>query len=196
MRGALAVALGLFGCAGSPPPARPHEPGPADAIVVLGHRPPLDRDGSVEYETRARVDRGVALFHGRRAPRLLLAGGQSTKQAVEADVMAHYAEQQGVPPDAILRERASKNTSENARLSVALLRETLRIERPRVVLVTSDYHIERATRLLRCAGAEVEPEPVPLPALSAAERHRRARGERLVRFVYAFIDECGRTLRG
>ncbi|HVZ36960.1 MAG TPA: hypothetical protein VG963_31255, partial [Polyangiaceae bacterium] len=35
--------------------------GPADAIVVLGHRPPLAH-GELEYETRARVEHGVALY--------------------------------------------------------------------------------------------------------------------------------------
>jgi uncharacterized SAM-binding protein YcdF (DUF218 family) len=192
----LAPVLLVLGCASSAPP---HESAPApagsaaDAILVLGHRPPLDRAG-VEYETRARVDRGIALWRAGRAPQLLFSGGQSTEQAIEADVMAAYARERGVPPDAILRERASRDTIENVRMSVALLRAELRLDRaPHVVLVTSDYHSDRATRLLRCAGAHVQPEPVALTALSPAERKRKLRSERWVRFAYAFIDECGRA---
>jgi uncharacterized SAM-binding protein YcdF (DUF218 family) len=193
---ALAALLTLAGCASSSARATPLRADSSfDAILVLGHRPPLDRAGRVEYETRARVERGIALFRAGRAPRLLFSGGQSTKRAVEADVMAEYARDRGVPSAAILRERASRDTIENARLSVALLRAALGLSRkPRIVLVTSDYHLARATRLLECAGAEVRPEGAALPELSARERRRRVRNERFVGFAYLFIAECARAV--
>lgn len=107
--------------------------------------------------------------------------------------MASFAEQQGVPRSSILRERASRDTVENARFTVALLRRELGLSRePRVVLVTSDYHIDRATQLLRCAGADVTPDAVPL-SLSERERRKRTRSERWVRVYYWFIDECQRA---
>jgi uncharacterized SAM-binding protein YcdF (DUF218 family) len=163
-----------------------------DAIVVLGHRPPL-QGTELQSETRARTERGIALFREGRAPRLLFSGGESTPNVVEADVMAAYAARQGVPEAALLREGASRDTIENARLSVALLRRMLgATRRPSVLLVTSDYHVERAARLFRCAGAEVELVSVPL-ALSRKERKKRVRSERWVRFYYGFIDECGRA---
>jgi uncharacterized SAM-binding protein YcdF (DUF218 family) len=163
-----------------------------DAIVVLGHRPPLDEHG-LEYETRARVEHGIALYRAGRAPRLLLSGGPSTPPVVEADVMAEYAQAHGVPAQAILRERASHDTIENARFSVALLRNALGLKRaPRVVLVTSDYHLSRAVRLLQCAGADVLGEAVPLQ-LSDSERRARERSERWVSWLYAFIAECRRA---
>lgn len=193
---ALSVLLACSGaCAASEPSRSATTSAEPDAIVVLGHRPPRDAHG-LEYETRARVERGVALFEAGRASRLLFSGGRSTPEVVEADEMARYAEQRGVPAAAILREGQSRDTIENARMSVALLREALKLARPpRVLLVTSDYHIERASRLFRCAGAEVVPVPVAL-ALQPHERRKRVWGERLVAFVYAFIDECGRTRRG
>lgn len=173
-------------------PTRREEAFTPDAIVVLGHRPPLDARG-LEYETRARVDHGIALFRRDAAPRIVFAGGESTPGVVESDVMAAYAEQQGVPAAAILRERASRDTIENARFAIALLRRELDMtRRPRIVLVTSDYHIERAARLMRCAGAEVATEPVAL-ALDARARRKRERTERWVRFYYWFIDECERA---
>jgi len=172
--------------------ARPE--GEFDAIVVLGHRPPLDEHG-LEYETRARVEHGIALYRAGRAPRLLFAGGPSTSRAIEADVMAQYAEAQGVPASAILRERASRDTIENARFAVGLLQRTLELARaPRVVLVTSDYHSARAARLMQCAGADVLAEPVTL-GLTKPERAKRERSERLVSLFYAFIAECKRASR-
>jgi uncharacterized SAM-binding protein YcdF (DUF218 family) len=195
------VSLGCAGgCARNPQPtAAPasHEAAVADAIVVLGHRPPLVA-GQLEYETRARVEQGIALFKQGRAKRLVFSGGPSTPEAIEADVMAAYAASRGVPEDALLRERRSRDTIENARLSVELLRRELTLllataRRPRVVLVTSDYHIERATKLFRCAGAEVEAVSVPLE-LSRRERRKKRWSERFVRLYYLFIDECGRAV--
>jgi uncharacterized SAM-binding protein YcdF (DUF218 family) len=164
----------------------------ADAVVVLGHRPPL-RGTEVEPETQARVERGVSLWRSGRAPQLVMTGGPSTRHAIEADVMAAYARERGVPPSQLLRERESLDTIENARNTLALLRTRLGQKRaPRVILVTSDYHIRRATRLFRCAGAHVEPEPVLL-AGTRAERRARLRAERWVGVYYWFIDECGRA---
>ncbi|MDB4971749.1 MAG: hypothetical protein JWN48_90 [Myxococcaceae bacterium] len=188
------VLFALSACAGAAQHAARAErvEGPLDAIVVLGHRPPLGPEG-LEYETRARVEQGVALHREGRAPWLLFSGGPSTPEAIEADVMASYATEHGAATAAVLRERASRDTIENARLSVALLREKLGLTRaPRLLLVTSDYHIERASHLFRCAGAEVVPSAVPL-RLSKSERARRLRSERWVRFYYHFIDECGRA---
>jgi uncharacterized SAM-binding protein YcdF (DUF218 family) len=163
----------------------------ADAILVLGHRPPL-RDGVIEQELQARVDHGIALYRAGRAPLMLMSGGASTQGAIEADVMAAHAERAGVPRAAILRERTSRDTIENARFSIALLRAKVG-RTPRVVLVTSDYHSERAAKLVTCAGAEVEAAPVD-PQLSAPERKRRLRSERWIRAYYGLIDECRRAL--
>ncbi|HEY6880006.1 MAG TPA: ElyC/SanA/YdcF family protein, partial [Polyangiales bacterium] len=61
--------------------------GEADAILVLGHRPPL-RAGVIENELRARVEHGAALYREGRAPLLVMSGGESTPGVIEADVMA------------------------------------------------------------------------------------------------------------
>lgn len=182
----------LAGCGGSAPATAGQPLTGRDAIVVLGHRPAL-KGQELEAETLARVEQGIALFRAGAAPKLLFAGGESTPGVIEADVMAAHAAAQGVPEHALLRERASRDTIENARYSVALMREQLRLERrPRVLLVTSDYHIERASRLLRCAGAEVANAPVQL-VQTARERRKRRRSERWVALYYWFIDECGRA---
>lgn len=167
---------------------------PFDAIVVLGHRPPLAADGGLEHETRMRVERGIALYRAGRATRLLFAGGESTPGVIEADVMARYAEQRGVPARALRRERASRDTIENARFLTSLLREELG-RAPRVVLVTSDYHSARATKLSRCAGATVSPEPVPLFE-SAPRRLVRALSECSIELYYRLVDACARAADG
>ncbi len=162
-----------------------------DAIVVLGHRPPLEKQ-SVEYETRARVEHGVALWRARRAPVVLMTGGRSTPETIEADVMADYAISLGVPTSAILRERDSRDTIENARFSIPMLRRALNVATPRVLLVTSDYHSERAAALFRCAGATVVTSPVTLRLSSTSRLFQRMR-EGMVQVSYWFVDECALT---
>jgi uncharacterized SAM-binding protein YcdF (DUF218 family) len=186
--GLFALLAALAGCTHAP--VRAPMAGAPDVILVLGHKPPLHA-GVLERELRARVDHGVALYREGRAPLLMMSGGESTVGTVEADVMAAYAGQAGVPAAALLRERASRDTIENARFSVALLRARLQRD-PRVLLVTSDYHSERAARLLRCAGAQVAEAPAS-PPFSARERARRLRSERWIRFYYRFFDACARA---
>lgn len=192
-RSVASVLLALLGCtqrAPSPPMAETALS--PDAIVVLGHRPSLTKRG-IGLEARARIAQGVALYKAGRAPRILFSGGLTDEQLIEADLMAEAALADGVPREAILRERGSRDTIENARMSVASLKATLGLSRaPKVLLVTSDYHSARATRLFRCAGADVVAMPVAL-ALSADERAARERSERWVRLYYRLIDECKRA---
>ncbi len=161
-----------------------------DAVVVLGHRPALE-DGRIEAELAARVAHGVERFRLVASPLLVLAGGPG-EGYVEAEVMALHASSLGVAQGSMLLETASRDTIENARFSVALLRTKLGLERPRILLVTSGYHMARAARLFRCAGAEVEEAPVRAPSSRAARASRRLR-EWLVALSYVFIDECARA---
>ena len=104
--------------------------------------------------------------------------------------MAREAERLGVPADALLLEDRSRNTIENARNSVAILcAERPRPCHPRITLVTSDYHIDRAARLFRCAGAQVTPYPATMP-FSRMERFGIRLRETMVRFTYLFTNEC------
>jgi uncharacterized SAM-binding protein YcdF (DUF218 family) len=165
-----------------------------DAIVVLGHRPPLE-DGVIAPELRLRVAHGIALFEAGRAERLLFTGGASPGQPSEAMVMAQYARQHDVAESALRMEGDSRDTLENARLSVKLLRDELG-RAPRIVLVTSDYHQKRAARLFRCAGADVESAPASLKPLGVFARMGRGLRETGVRVVYWFFDECERVKTG
>jgi len=164
--GALLMVAALTGC-GRPlgqelfaPPERLER---AEAIVVLGNRPPRDAEGRVAPETARRVAHGVALYRRGLAPTLLMAGGPAPGGGTEADVMAAHARALGVPTDAIRRERRSRDTSENARNAVASLCGGRPGCAPRVLVVTSPYHLRRALRLFRCAGARPIGAPTSIP---------------------------------
>ena len=120
---------------------------PLDAIVVLGG--PL---GPGDRLTPALVERaraGAALFRAGGAPRVVASGGITRGAArAEADVLAEALRREGVPEAALVVERESRTTAENARFTAALLGRSA----VGVWLVTQPFHGRRARRLFRRAG--------------------------------------------
>ncbi len=179
----------LFGCATVPPP---QALGPADAIVVLGNRPPVEPDGSVRFETRERVEAGVRVYRRGLAPILLMAGGPAPSGHVEAEVMRDLAIELGVPPEAIRIEPRSTDTIENARFSVAILCEDQPEPCvPEVIVVTSPYHLRRAEHLFECAGAQVQIHGADVPT-----QPFHVFSESFIQVMYGFIPECRRAAGG
>lgn len=108
----------------------------------------------------------AALALARRFPqaRLVFTGGSGALrdlagvEASEADMAGRFFREQGVAPERLLLEGQSRNTAENARLSLALAApapgETW-------LLVTSAFHMPRAMRSFETAGwAGLVPWPV------------------------------------
>lgn len=169
----------------------------AEAVVVLGNRPPVDRQGRVQPETYRRVKQGVALWYRGLAPILVMTGGPAPYGVVEADIMRDLAVRWGVPSERIVRERRSQNTIENARQTVALLCAKRPAAppascEPRIIVVSSPYHLRRARTLFQCAGARVQLAASAYPD-SEATRRSALWHERIVRLAYAFFDPCRRA---
>lgn len=166
----------------------------ADAIVVLGNRPAIDAHGEVAPETERRVRRGVELFREGLAPVLVVTGGRDPDGAIEADVMARYAAELGVPASAIVRERRSRDTAENAGYSIAALCRQRERCRPSVIVVSSPYHLRRAVRLFQCAGARTQHAATELPDDLGYQAGFTAY-EYAARIAYVFDDACARAAR-
>lgn len=109
-----------------------------DAIIVLGCGLAGDR---VPPLLASRLDRAIRLYERETEPPLLVvSGGKGPDETVtEAEAMAAYLLDRGVPPDRIRREDRARTTEENLRFSAALLPAGT----PRVVAVTSNYHVFR-----------------------------------------------------
>jgi uncharacterized SAM-binding protein YcdF (DUF218 family) len=90
-----------------------------DAIIVLGT--PAGWEGNPTPSQLARVTEAVHEYERGIAPRLILTGGQTYRQYVEADVMARVARAQGVPDSAIFEEREARDTIQNACYSVRIM---------------------------------------------------------------------------
>ena len=132
--------------------------GPVDALLVLGT--PAGMDGKLTESQRWRVDEAVREFRRGRAPRMLITGGPTSHSFVEADVMAAYARQQGIPADAILEERTAMTTVQNIRNASAILRaHGLR----RIEVISTVQHLPRAAVLLEKTDFEWRTHPAPTP---------------------------------
>lgn len=139
----------------------------AEAAVVLAgtvdlRRSTLDR---IElYDRPERLIEGARLVRSGRAHWLVVAGGSGDpewQEAREADFLARFAQELGVPADRILVERDSRTTAEDAKYTAELLRSRgIRS----LFLVTSAFHLPRALGCFRKAGLNPVPYPVDFRA--------------------------------
>jgi uncharacterized SAM-binding protein YcdF (DUF218 family) len=109
-----------------------------DAIIVLGN--PADDDGNPSPEQLARVTDGVREYERGVAPRLILTGGATHHQFVEARVMARSALALGIPESAIFVEPEARNTMQNACYAERILLEH---GWRSAEVVSSAYHLPR-----------------------------------------------------
>ncbi|MGO2868570.1 MAG: YdcF family protein, partial [Staphylococcus equorum] len=114
-----------------------------DTILVLGagifneHVTPM---------LASRLDRALALFNQQPNAQLIVSGGQGPDEPIsEALAMFRYLVDRGVNPNQILMEDASTSTYENIKFTKSLIQQSFNIK-PKIVCVTSQFHIMRAVR--------------------------------------------------
>jgi uncharacterized SAM-binding protein YcdF (DUF218 family) len=155
------------------------EAGPADAIVVLGGiLGPSTPDGGVPNCSDAveRFEAGVALVQAERAPRLVFTGARREWQGrptTEGEELRRLAIARGVAPEKILVTRFVDNTASEA----AAIAELMKADgQRRVILVTSSWHLPRASYQFSRADIEHQAFPVDF-------RQDRTRSLQLLDFV-------------
>ena len=100
-----------------------------------------------------RLDKGIAIYEKfNRKPVIIVSGGQGDDEWLsEAEAMAGYLMEKGVPADSIFLENKSRTTLENLIFSKEpLLAQGL--EQDRVVLVTNSFHALRAGIYMKQVG--------------------------------------------
>jgi uncharacterized SAM-binding protein YcdF (DUF218 family) len=131
------------------------------AIVVLGCAVRLDGRGRVGPSALSRRLGEAARIYARvgtPATIVVVSGGRRWGEVVEADAMANELVLSGVPEQAIVRERCSLSTRDNARFTADILRRRgLRS----AALVTCAWHVPRARALFTKAGVPTRAVPVP-----------------------------------
>jgi len=143
-----------------------------DAIIVLGT--PADRDGNPTPRGLARVTEAVHEYERGVAPRLIFTGGATGYGFVEAQVMAHAAEGQGIPGAAVFVEPQARDTIQNVCYSERIMDQH---GWRSAEVISSNWHLERAALILghtpiewrTHAAPSLEPETTAHAAYMNAE---------------------------
>ena len=117
-----------------------------DFLIVPGCA--IRKDGSPTPLLRGRLDRALAFARAQeaetgRAPLFVLSGGQGPDERVsEAEAMARYLAEQGVPAERMLLEDRSTDTAEN----MAFSKERILAVNPegKIAFSTTNYHVFRS----------------------------------------------------
>ncbi len=136
----------------------------ADAIVVLSasRGVPPGHSGTTEWGDANRFFGGLELMLAHRAPLLVFTGAEIAPDPdlpFKGVVLAGYARANGVPAERIAVTERVQNTADEAVAVARLLRERS-VMTPRIVLVTSAFHMPRARQLFEQEGMTVDPFPV------------------------------------
>ncbi len=131
-------------------------------ILVLGAQVYPDRTPSPILADR--LERALSYLEEAPDAVAVTSGGRgSDEPCPEGEAMADWLESRGIPPSRLSAETASRNTSENIRLSEPLLRAAAGSEPFRCGIVTSNYHGLRALALAAAAGWD-EVHLIPAPS--------------------------------
>ena len=134
----------------------------ANAVVVLsGMVKTIQTKNGLDYEWGEAADRifaGIDLFKLNKAPVLILTGGKLPWSigVPEGEYLRDVAIELGVPKRDILLTENVENTDQEAKAIRKLLSE----DKPKVILVTSAFHMPRAQKVFEAAGINVVPFPV------------------------------------
>ena len=134
----------------------------ADAIVVLsGMVRTIQTNEVLSYEFSESVDRifaGIDLFKENKAPSLILTRGTVPWSIgkPEGEYLRDVAIKYGVPRKNILLTENVQNTDQEAKS----VKKILTIDAPKVILVTSAFHMPRAQKVFEEVGIRIVPFPV------------------------------------
>lgn len=151
-----------------PRPARPE----GDAIVLLcaGSRdwPEVFSAAENLYPHTLERAAAAALLHRKTRLPIIVSGGSPFTANPEAEAVARWLEEAGVPSKSILAESAARDTIESAANVKKLCDEK---GYKKILLLTFAYHMPRAVFLFEKAGfAELVPFPVARRAMPGARR--------------------------
>jgi uncharacterized SAM-binding protein YcdF (DUF218 family) len=132
--------------------ARPWDDARGDTLIVLSGS---GGERIIGYGTYLRCQYAVFAWQEGGFQRVVVTGSGIGEP--EAVTMKRFLVSQGIPESAILVEPRATSTRENALFTKDLLQG----RGGELVLLTSDYHIYRATRAFRKVGLNVSTRPAP-----------------------------------
>jgi uncharacterized SAM-binding protein YcdF (DUF218 family) len=124
-------------------------------IIVLGS--PNSKDGKLYNIARERCELAIREYRQRPGWKLLLTGGYgahfNTTDQPHAAYLKHYLISRGIPAHDIVEFAVSTNTLEDASCSKPIVQK---YKVTKIVVVTSDYHLDRARYVFEREYADTE----------------------------------------
>lgn len=123
-----------------------------DFDYVIIHGAGLLEGNRISKLLSDRLDKAIKVYRKDPTPPVLIpSGGKGSDEKLsEAEAMARYLIEKGIPREKIIREDQSANTYENLEFSKAII--DAQEGSKYTVLVTSNYHVYRALRYCRKIG--------------------------------------------
>lgn len=150
-----------------------------DCIIVLGAG--VQRDGTPSHMLEDRLAVGVELYKQGTSDIILMSGDHSKNDYNEVGAMLTYAENNGVPSEAIFCDHAGVCTYD----SIYRAKEIFGAHR--VLIVTQEYHLYRALYIAESLGLEAY-------GVSASLRSYTKQGYRDLREVVARFKDFYTTI--
>jgi len=144
----------------------PNEIDTADAIVVLsgGGKTISSKTSKIfEWNDPDRFLAGLSLFGKNRSKNLIFTAGFNPYNKFltsEGNLYKQEAIKFGIPEENIYITGPVKNTLEEVKEIKNLIKGRLSFEKPKIILVTSAYHMKRAKNLIIKENIDVIPYPV------------------------------------
>lgn len=132
-----------------------------DYMVVLGAGLFGDRPSPVLYNRLI-----TALEYAKKYPDVIIvvSGGQGPDEWIsEAEAMKRFLIKNGITEGRIIVEDSSTSTMENLALTQAVLKQDDPQRKPKLLIVTSEYHMFRSKLLARRSGFEPYGKCAPTP---------------------------------
>jgi len=121
----------------------------SDLIIVLGNS--IEANGQPSQRLQARLDRALELFRQGNAPQIFVSGGLGKEGFDEANVMADYLKDQGVPNSSIIRDSQGVDTAATA-VNASRYMKMHRLHS--AIAVSQFFHISRVKLALRRTGVQ------------------------------------------
>ncbi|MDE6292524.1 MAG: YdcF family protein [Bacilli bacterium] len=100
-----------------------------------------------------RLDEAIKLYKKKKVKKILVTGGigflSLDRKNREAYTMKNYLVANGVDEWDIIIEDRSRNTYENIINSAAILKEDYSLDKSKIILITSDFHLKRCMELTK-----------------------------------------------
>ncbi|KRN27899.1 hypothetical protein IV38_GL001738 [Lactobacillus selangorensis] len=121
----------------------PH--GPFDVVVILGAA--LKPNGQPTITLEKRLQKGIVVAQQNNQAYLIVSGGRDPGQkGTEAEAMQAYLLAHQIPQGQIILENQARSTFQNLQFSEKIIQQR-QFQRP--VVVTSNFHVLRATMMAR-----------------------------------------------